>query len=217
MLKNPVFWSATAVFISLLVAGWTGYTNYKAAFSPFQAELSVGHPLFVRSNDEKGENYCLTPIVPIEFANVGAKPGSVRDVVVIVSAGNWKVLLQAEAFSKSFGADALTDDKREIFHPFMLNAKERLFKTLIFNPSVQPKGWKPALIKNGELLPDGPYLFKFYLNSGVTNRLRLVTERTYAVPKDVLAGLATGKGRPYVPFDDATIKGRRSLGEELAE
>lgn len=217
MLKNPIFWSAIAVFISLLAASWTGYTNYKTAFSPFHVELAVGHPAFVRSNDEKGENYCMTPIIPIEFANVGATPGSIRDVVVIVSAGNWKVLLQAEAFSKSFGANALTEEQREIFHPFMLNAKERLFKTLIFNPSVQPRGWKPALIRNGELLPDGPYLFKFYLNSGSVNRLRLVCERSYAVPENILVGLANGKGRPYVPFDEATIKARKSLEEELSE
>jgi len=217
MLKNPMFWSAAAVFISLLAAGWTIYTNYKAAFSPFEVELAIGHPIFARSTDEKGENYCLTPVVPIEFANVGATPGSVRDLVITVSAPNWKVLLQAEAFCKSFDASALTDANREMFHPFMLNAKERLFKNILFNPSAQPKGWTPNLIKNGKPFPEGPYLFRFYINAGTTNNLRLVAEKTYIIPKNVLAYFVTGQGHPCIPLDDATIKAKESLLQELSE
>lgn len=214
--NNSNFWSAAAVIISLLTASWLAFTSYRTAFSPFQAELAIGNPFLTRCEDEKKENYCMCPIIPIEFVNVGARPGTVRDIVLVVAAGHWKALLHAEAFSKSFGTAALTENNREVFHPFMLNGKERLFKNILFNISSQPKGWKSPAVKNGELLPFGTYSFKLYLNAGPINKLRLISKKTYTLPDSIIASLATNNGQPYVPFDESTINAREHLESDLS-
>lgn len=214
--NNPNFWCALSVVISLLTASWLAFTSYRMNLSPFQPELSIGNPFLTRTEDEKKENYSMCPIIPIEFANVGARPGTVRDIVLVISAGKWKALLHAEAFSKSFGTAALTENNREVFHPFMLNAKERLFKNILFNISGQPKGWKSPAVKNGELLPFGTYTFKLYLNAGASNELRLISKKTYTLPKNIIASLATSNGQPYVPFDDSTVNARESLESDLS-
>jgi hypothetical protein len=41
-----------------------------------------------RSFGGKKEHYTLTPIIPIEFVNAGAKTGEVRDIVIVVSTGS---------------------------------------------------------------------------------------------------------------------------------
>jgi hypothetical protein len=211
------FWTVAAVVISLLSAAFAAYSTYRTTLSPFDLRIAVGHPLMGRSTDEKNEHYSLTPIIPVEFLNLGAKAGEVRDIVIVVSTGSSKWLLQGELFCKTFGVEAMREEFREVIHPFVLNGKERLFKSILFNPGKQPESWKVPMMKPNEPLPDGTYIFDFYVNAGDNNRLRLVSTKKYNMPKDIVLQIATNKGGVYFPFDDSLVHARQSFEDTLSQ
>ncbi|MGC8491487.1 MAG: hypothetical protein ACP5SH_07095 [Syntrophobacteraceae bacterium] len=211
------FWTVAAVVISLVSLGWTAYTNYKLFFAAFRVTLGIGSPAFTVCNRKEDGTYSLCPIVPIEFINVGAKPGLVRDVMLFVSveARPLKSLLQPVAFCTSFGQGALDEVGREPFRPFALNTGERLVKNILFYPGEDAGESNPLQIKGRDSLPDGLYRFEFYLNTEAENRLSLVCDRTYYVPKEVVDSLAAD-GPMYIPTDKSTVDARMALKKAIS-
>ena len=210
------YWTIAAVAISLLSFGLAAYATYRTTFSPFDLKISIGHPLMGKSTDAKKERYSLTPIIPVEFLNLGSKSGEVREIVIVVSAGSSRWLLQAEFFCKEFGINAMREEYREVAHPFVLNGNERIYKSILFNPSKQPKRFTVPMMKLNEPLPEGTYVFEFYVNAGDSNQLQLITTKKYNMPKDIVLQLATDKGGVYFPFDESLVASRKSFEESLS-
>ncbi|HQP31062.1 MAG TPA: hypothetical protein PLB81_07015 [Deltaproteobacteria bacterium] len=209
--KDQVFWTAAAVIVASIAAIWTGYVNYKLSLSSFKVNMGAGNPAFTTCIDKEKGTYSLCPIVPLEFVNVGAKPGLVNDVMLVVSTGQWKSKLIPIAFAPSFGQEALDENRREVFHPFALNAKERLFKNVIFYPGQDPGELNSLQMNRGQLLPEGNYNFEFYLNTDADNKLKLVYAETYYVPKEVVNNLAIGIGPMYIPTGESIVRARKVL------
>lgn len=216
--ENKVNYLAVAAFvISLLSAAWTVYSSYRTDFSAFDLRMTVGHPMMAKSSDAKNELYSLTPIIPLEFLNLGAKAGEVRDIVIVVSAGSARWLLQAELICKTFSEEAMKEEFREVVHPFILNGKERLFRSILFNPGGQPIGYMVPMMRPNESLPEGTYVFEYYVNAGDDNELKLVAVKKYDMPKNIVKELAMDKGGTYLPFDESMVEARETLEQKLSK
>jgi len=213
--KSQVFWTALAVIISSLAAGFTGYATYQVSLSSFHLRIGAGNPAFTTCNDKEKGTYSLCPIIPIEFINTGAKAGMVKDVVLVMSAGQWKSVLQPVAFPKSFGQEALSENGREAFHPFALNARERLFRNLLFYPGADPEESNPLQMRRDQSLSVGSYRFEVYVSTDTDTELELAFADTYYVPKDVVDGL-TGTGPMFIPTGESVVHARRVLKEKLS-
>ena len=203
----PIIISLMAFVISVLVFIFTWFTPFNPKFNP-------GNPLFACSPGEENEKFYLTPIIPVDITNAGAKGGTINDINIIVTVGDYKWILAPQSFCSEFGIVGIKEKTRESFHPIYIKGKESVYKNILFNPDIKKDQLlPPVIIKDKEVIPSGVYTFQFYISYGSNSELKLVKTMKFNITKKLV--------RYHIPFDEevelARDKFRNNLIREMGK
>jgi len=186
-----------AFVISVLVFIFTWITPFNPKFNP-------GNPLFACSSDEENEKFYLTPIIPVDIANAGAKGGTINNINIIVTVGDYKWMIAPQFFCSEFGMAGIKEKTREIFHPIYIKGKESVYKNILFNPVIKKDRLLPPIITKDEgVLPSGVYTFKFYISYSSNSELKLIKTMRFNISEEQAKNISMGLS-VFVPFDEET-------------
>jgi hypothetical protein len=155
--------SITISIIALVVSGIVAWKNYLA---PFKLSLHSGAPRLERCPVKLIDGRTVmrfVVVLPLYFINEGAHDGTISDIVLIVHSGQNAWLFYPAFYCKynvstepTLGMMLTKDKSNEPFYPPHLQAKETLYKPIVFPPVGDSKKFP---LGDNPLLP-GKYTFQ---------------------------------------------------------
>jgi len=134
-----VITGAIAITISGILSGILAWKNY---FSPFNVKIYCGNPRLepMPQRFKDGSTVMrFSAILPLYFANTGAREGVINDIVLIVNSDQNEWLFQPFFYTKygiktepTFGKNIFDDPFNEPFYPIHLAGKSKVYKSIAF-------------------------------------------------------------------------------------
>jgi len=203
------FW--IPIGISLVAVLFSGLLWWNTYHSAFNLDFSAGRRCIAKSPyGSDATLFCTTPIIPLDLSNTGAKGGILRDIWLIIKTDNRTWMLRPQYFCEEFGIRCLEEEKREVFHPIFLGGRERVFKTVIFNPVFQEESLQPPIFSLGSELPrEDTWIFNYYILDSSSPNYKFVQKQIFTITKDnILSG-------SYVPDTNSVIDAHKRLIDKL--
>jgi hypothetical protein len=205
------------LLISIIAVGVSVFSTWKAWLSPFKPRFNAGAPLLALSPDKEGKNYSLTPIIPVSIVNTGARGGTIKDINVTVTAGDYKWVLEPYFFCSEFGMAGVKEKAREVFHHIYIGGKKEIYKNVLFNPVIKGDQLRPPTFARdkGEI-PSGKYVFEFYMSYGASSELRLVQILRFNISEEQAEAISRGTGI-IIPLVEEGVSARDELRNSLVK
>ena len=197
--------------IALLISGFLAWKNY---LSHFNIKVFCGNPR-LEPMPVKLENGAtimrFSPILPLYYANTGARDGVITDIILVVESGQNNWLFQPFFYTKytiqtgsTFGKKLTEESSNEPFYPIHLAGKSKIYKPIAFALTQHehfPFGNNPLL--------DGNY--KFTVRTLEVGKEDYETKLVFNISlnKEKIADLS--KGSILIPFLEEIKNKRQQL------
>jgi len=203
--------------IAIIALFAAAFNSYHTWLSPFQPELSIGTPMFVRVPLERDpKEFTVLAVLPINIVNKGARGGTIKDINIIVTAGAYEWILMADQFCAEFGQGCFKEGTAETFHPIFIAGNKELYRNIIFKPDVTPEFKQPPIFTDKEgLMPSGGYTLEFRMSYGSDFKLRPVKTIEFKLIEEHALKLSRGNFNILTPHEKNIQDERYSLEMEL--
>ncbi|MBI4286127.1 MAG: hypothetical protein HY670_09595 [Chloroflexi bacterium] len=183
----PIAISTVALFLS-------GYTLYAVHLKPFQLKLEVGSPMLTNmKHSEVDEKYSLALILPITMINIGARGGSIKDILIKLSTANtaypfW--YLHPYFFATEYSEKALKETGRQIaIGSIYLQSKERQHRNIVFSP-MHERTNIPLYPPDKPVLPFGEYTMTVFALDCSRSQHRKMEEVSFNFTQEMLSSFS---------------------------
>lgn len=230
-----------SIIISSIAIILSVFTLWYRFLSPFKPQFNLGAPMLSLdefSKDKDRVTFTLDFLFPVSIANSGTKGGTIKEIVIIVTAGDLKWILVPLNFAQEFGLSAFSEGKREIYHPLYINAKEEIYKNIIFKLiPMREKFLAPFVtevveeiemateagdIRRVQVLkeqkgsiPSGIYKFQFYISWGSSTKLKHLKTRKMNLKEDDVKLILSHN--VIKKLYEETLSGRKRLLDKMVD